>query len=52
MNAPQQGRNTLPLKLLVILIVIIGLGAVLYLPKLLEETPPQSRSLLAAPGAT
>lgn len=50
MNAPQQGRNTLPLKLMVILIVIIGLGAVLYLPKLLEETPPQSRSLLAAPG--
>lgn len=49
MNEPTQGRNTLPLQILIIVVIIIGLGAVIYLPQLLQETPPHTRQLLTAP---
>jgi len=49
MNEPTQGRNTLPLQVLIILVIIIGLGSVIYLPQLLQETPPHTRQLLTAP---
>ena len=49
MNEPTQGRNTLPLQILIIFVIIIGLGSVIYLPQLLQETPPHTRQLLTAP---
>ncbi|WP_415891848.1 hypothetical protein ACMXYN_10920 [Neptuniibacter sp. PT8_73] len=49
MNEPTQGRNTLPLQILIIFVIIIGLGSVIYVPQLLQETPPHTRQLLTAP---
>ncbi|WP_415900743.1 hypothetical protein [Neptuniibacter sp. QD48_11] len=49
MNEPTQGRNTLPLQILIIFVIIIGLGSIIYLPQLLQETPPHTRQLLTAP---
>lgn len=49
MNEPTQGRNTLPLQILIIFVIIIGLGSVIYLPKLLQETPPHTRQLQTVP---
>ncbi|WP_415885099.1 hypothetical protein ACMXYO_10660 [Neptuniibacter sp. QD37_6] len=49
MNEPTQGRNTLPLQILIIFVIIIGLSSVIYLPKLLQEAPPHTRQLLTAP---
>lgn len=50
MNEPTKGRNTLPLQVLTIILIVVGLGTVLYLPKLLQNPPPHTHILPAAPG--
>lgn len=50
MITKQTGRITLPLQVALTLLVIAGLAAVIYLPQLLQDAPPKSRILSAAPG--
>jgi hypothetical protein len=50
MTDPAKGKNTLLLQIAGILVVVAGLGTALYLPKLLQDAPPLSRSLPTAPG--
>lgn len=50
MTEQATGSRSHLLQILIIALVIIGLGAALYLPSLLQQTPPQSRTLLTAPG--
>jgi len=49
MNEPTKGRNTLPLQILIIVLIVLGLGTALYLPKLLQDSPPHTHVLQAAP---
>ena len=49
MKRMQDGRSSLPLQVTVIILVIAGLAGVLFLPQLLQDTPPTSRILPTAP---
>ena len=49
MTQKQAGRSALSLQVAVIILVIAGLAAVLFLPQLLQNTPPTSRILPTAP---
>ena len=44
-----KGRSSRLLKVGFILVTILGLGSAIYLPQLLQDSPPQSRVLQAAP---
>lgn len=50
MTNQTKGKRSLFIQVGLILIVALGLGAIMYLPSLLQDTPPQSRILQTAPG--
>ena len=45
-----KGKRSNILQIGIILAIAVGLGFTLYLPTLLQDTPPQSRTLQTAPG--
>lgn len=45
-----KGRSSRLLQVGFILVIILGLGLAIYLPTLLQDAPPKSRILQAAPG--
>jgi hypothetical protein len=45
-----KGKRSYILQIGIIMAIAVGLGFTLYLPTLLQDTPPQSRTLQTAPG--